>query len=65
MSQENSLPTQNGVDSNKIVLDASMIIVGLVTFVGDSARGILYPALWPLCQELGGSTVDLGKWICY
>jgi hypothetical protein len=28
----------------------SYAIVGLVTFVGDSARGILFPALWPLCQ---------------
>lgn len=63
MNQENSSPTQNGVENNKIVLDASMIIVGLVTFVGDSARGILYPALWPLCQELGGSTIDLGKFM--
>lgn len=41
-------------------LDPSMIIIGLVTFVGDSARGILFPALWPLCQALGGNKVDLG-----
>jgi hypothetical protein len=41
-------------------LDASMIIIGVVTFVGDSARGILFPALWPLCEKLGGSKVDLG-----
>ena len=31
----------------------SFCIVGLVTFVGDCARGILFPALWPLCQDLG------------
>jgi hypothetical protein len=40
-----------GIDvKNKI--DYSYIIVGLVTFVGDAARGILFPALWPLCQVL-------------
>jgi MFS family permease len=38
----------------------SFAIVGLVTFVGDCARGILFPALWPLCQYAGGSRVDLG-----
>lgn len=31
----------------------SFCIVGLVTFVGDCARGILFSALWPLCQDLG------------
>eukprot|EP01040_Poterioochromonas_malhamensis_P013442 gene13442-14787_t len=38
----------------------SFCIVGLVTFVGDCARGILFSALWPLCQDLGGSKVDYG-----
>ena len=28
-------------DSSKLKLDVSMITVGLVTFVGDAARGIL------------------------
>lgn len=47
--------------SNKIYSSrASIAIIGLVTFVGDSARGLIYPALWPLCQELGGDRVDLG-----
>jgi MFS family permease len=36
------------------------VIVGYVTFLGDCARGILYPILWPLCQHLGGSKLDLG-----
>ena len=31
----------------------SLAIVGIVTFVGDAARGILFPALWPLCQHVG------------
>jgi ceroid-lipofuscinosis MFS transporter 7 len=38
----------------------SIAIVGFITFVGDSARGVLYPALWPQCQYLGGNSVDLG-----
>ena len=38
---------------------ASIVILGLVTFVGDAARGLVYPALWPLCRLLGGNAVDL------
>jgi hypothetical protein len=30
----------------------SIIIVGIVTFVGDATRGILNPVLWPLCKVL-------------
>lgn len=41
--------------------DASVAIIGLVTFVGDCARGILFPVLWPLCQSLHGNKVDYGK----
>lgn len=41
--------------------DVSVHIVGLVTFVGDSARGILFPVLWPLCQYLGGNNLQYGK----
>jgi len=51
---------KNTENEQSIKLDASMVIIGFVTFVGDSARGILFPALWPLCQKLGGSKVDLG-----
>lgn len=32
---------------------ASIVVVGIVTFVGDASRGILFPALWPLCEKLG------------
>lgn len=39
---------------------ASVAIIGYITFVGDSARGLVYPALWPLCEKLGGNKVDLG-----
>ncbi|KAJ1404630.1 major facilitator superfamily domain-containing protein [Ochromonadaceae sp. CCMP2298] len=40
--------------------DYSMAINGYVTFIGDAARGVLFPALWPLCQSLGGDRVTLG-----
>eukprot|EP01039_Chlorochromonas_danica_P003407 gene3407-3733_t len=40
--------------------ESSIAIVRLVTFVGDAARGILFPALWPLCHLLGGSRITLG-----
>ncbi len=35
-------------------------IVAALTFVGDLSRGVLFPVLFPLCQALGGSTIDLG-----
>lgn len=41
--------------------DTSAAIINLVTFVGDSSRGILFPVLWPLCQSLGGSQVEYGE----
>lgn len=49
------------VSSEKMHLKLiSIAIVGFCTFVGDSARGILFPALWPQCQHLGGTVADLG-----
>lgn len=39
---------------------SSLLVIGYITFIGDAARGVLFPALWPLCQQLGGSKVDLG-----
>ena len=38
----------------------NLAIIGDITFVGDSSRGILFPVIWPLCQRLGGNTADLG-----
>jgi len=35
-------------------------IVCLVILVGDMARGVFFPTMWPLVSELGGSTVQLG-----
>lgn len=35
-------------------------IVCLVILVGDMARGVFFPTMWPLVSELGGSTVALG-----
>jgi ceroid-lipofuscinosis MFS transporter 7 len=39
--------------------NSSLFIIGLITFVGDCSRGILFPVLWPVCQRLGGNTLDL------
>lgn len=43
-----------------VYADISVLLVCLITFTGDSSRGILFPVLWPLCQALGGSVIDLG-----
>ncbi len=45
---------------HKYASPSSIAVIGLITFVGDSARGLIYPALWPLCESLGGNKVDLG-----
>jgi ceroid-lipofuscinosis MFS transporter 7 len=41
-------------------LNNSFIVNGWVTFVSDAARGILFPALWPLVHHLGGGRIDQG-----
>lgn len=35
-------------------------VVCLVILVGDMARGVFFPTMWPLVSALGGSTVALG-----
>lgn len=35
-------------------------IICLVILIGDMARGIMFPSLWPLVSSLGGSSVTLG-----
>eukprot|EP00957_Ditylum_brightwellii_P106619 8134399-Ditylum_brightwellii.AAC.1 len=35
-------------------------IICFVILVGDMSRGIFFPTMWPLVEELGGSTVALG-----
>lgn len=38
----------------------SMILIGAITFVGDSSRGVFFPVLQALCLALKGSEIDLG-----
>ena len=35
-------------------------IVCLVILVGDMSRGVFFPSMWPLVDELGGTSVTLG-----
>ena len=54
-----SRPTESGPKGwHKI--NSSMITVGVIVFVGDTSRGILFPILSTLCTQLGGTVVDLG-----
>lgn len=39
---------------------AGFIIICFVVLIGDMNRGVLFPIMWPLVQELGGSSVWLG-----
>jgi hypothetical protein len=41
--------------------ESRTFIVGYNQFIGDAARGLLFPALWPLCQKLGGNQVHQGR----
>ena len=51
----NSVMTADGIhDVN------GFAVVFLVILVGDMARGVFFPTMWPLVSELGGSTVSLG-----
>lgn len=51
----NSVMTADGIH------DATgFAVVCLVILVGDMARGVFFPTMWPLVSELGGSTVSLG-----
>ena len=55
----------NGTFKSKSVnywerVDASMMTVGAIVFVGDTSRGVLFPLLSTLCTQLGGSVIDLG-----
>jgi len=38
----------------------SKVSIALVVFVGDAARGVLFPSLWPRIQSLGGKKVHQG-----
>jgi ceroid-lipofuscinosis MFS transporter 7 len=40
--------------------DISVLIVVLITFTGDCARGVLFPVLWSFCQQLNGTVIDMG-----
>ena len=46
-------------DTKPFAVSPSVAIVVFIVFVGDSSRGILFPALWPLCSSLGGMLVDI------
>lgn len=35
-------------------------IVCLVILIGDMSRGVMFPSMWPLVSELGGSSITLG-----
>ena len=46
------------------VVNPSVAIVVFIVFVGDSSRGILFPALWPLCNSLGGISCWIPEFPC-
>jgi ceroid-lipofuscinosis MFS transporter 7 len=47
-------------ETGRLKMSSSVLIIAAVTFVGDSSRGVLFPVLWPLCQSLGGNSLQLG-----
>eukprot|EP00953_Heterococcus_sp_UTEX-ZZ885_P008367 5026-Heterococcus_DN1.PRE.1 len=39
---------------------SSYVVIAFTVLLGDTARGILWPTLYPLVTELGGSSLTLG-----
>ena len=77
-TDENNNNNNNNSNSNIIIQDSlltifekfirknhSLIIIGFIILVGDMARGLLFPVIWSLCQEVNGTAVDLGLLLCY
>mmetsp|Transcript_16126 Transcript_16126/g.19101 ORF Transcript_16126/g.19101 Transcript_16126/m.19101 type:complete len:512 (-) Transcript_16126:43-1578(-) len=50
-----SVATADGIHDR-----SGFYIVCLVILIGDMSRGAMFPSMWPLVQELGGSQVTLG-----
>jgi MFS transporter, ceroid-lipofuscinosis neuronal protein 7 len=46
--------------SEEIKITYSIYVIGYISFLGDMARGVIFPVLWKLCESLGGHTTDLG-----
>lgn len=38
----------------------SFLVIGFVVFIGDTARGLMFPTLWPLVSKLGGTELTQG-----
>lgn len=59
---------KDSIDDDAILLekkekkayDPSFLVLIYVVLIGDTARGVLWPSLWPLVEELGGTTTSLG-----
>lgn len=58
--EEEATRTDREESEKKLPLTTSVYIVALISFVGDMARGALFPVLWKLCEKLGGTAIDLG-----
>lgn len=58
LKDKTATPVKNEMSSLKDN-ETSVAVIGLVTFVGDASRGILFPVLWLLVQRVGGDLTDL------
>ena len=62
--EEDSFPSSQGLGESlsdfQPCLNISYWIVCLVILIGDTARGIMFPTLWPLVRHLGGSEQTQG-----
>jgi MFS family permease len=64
MIRSNNNTTSYNNNSNRIRglekdVAYSFLVVGWINFLGNCARGVILPVLWPLCEELGGNYKDL------
>jgi len=74
LQSEKSYPTENGTGKrggymsinfgedggDKIKDLRSFLVIGFIVFIGDTARGLMFPTLWPLVSSMGGTEMTQG-----
>lgn len=60
ISEETVLLSGHKKDADFLTDVTGFLIVCFIALVGDMARGIMFPTLWPLIKKLGGTQVSQG-----
>lgn len=58
--EKNNNNNKENEENNQIKITSSIYIIGYISFIGDMARGVIFPVLWKLISNLSGNLTDLG-----